>query len=181
MQLTPNGKLFFRESCFGQSGDRKRKTNPTNYRNPREYFAFLDNAEVKLEDGTFASFQLEFCRSVDSYVQLKHNQNQLCWSLKKVVSSEGRSPEFREFLDKQQYNRNGILRYERIFGEGFVSTGGPDTTKEFIAQLDLKPSDVVLDIGCGIGGGDFLMADTYGCKVVPPPFEAISPMICDRS
>mmetsp|Transcript_16641 Transcript_16641/g.46441 ORF Transcript_16641/g.46441 Transcript_16641/m.46441 type:complete len:331 (+) Transcript_16641:352-1344(+) len=179
--LTPNGKLFFRESCFGQSGDRKRKTNPTNYRNPREYFAFLDNAEVKLEDGTFASFQLEFCRSVDSYVQLKHNQNQLCWSLKKVVSSEGRSPEFREFLDKQQYNRNGILRYERIFGEGFVSTGGPDTTKEFIAQLDLKPSDVVLDIGCGIGGGDFLMADTYGCKVVPPPFEAISPMICDRS
>mmetsp|Transcript_16650 Transcript_16650/g.46510 ORF Transcript_16650/g.46510 Transcript_16650/m.46510 type:complete len:393 (+) Transcript_16650:797-1975(+) len=163
--LTPNGKLFFRESCFGQSGDRKRKTNPTNYRNPREYFAFLDNAEVKLEDGTFASFQLEFCRSVDSYVQLKHNQNQLCWSLKKVVSSEGRSPEFREFLDKQQYNRNGILRYERIFGEGFVSTGGPDTTKEFIAQLDLKPSDVVLDIGCGIGGGDFLMADTYGCKV----------------
>jgi len=30
--LTPNGKLFFRESCFGQSGDRKRKTNPTNYR-----------------------------------------------------------------------------------------------------------------------------------------------------
>jgi len=57
------------------------------FRNPREYFAFLDNAEVKLEDGTFASFQLEFCRSVDSYVQLKHNQNQLCWSLKKVGST----------------------------------------------------------------------------------------------
>lgn len=49
---------------------------------------------------------------------------------------------FRNFLDTSQYSRNGILRYERIFGEGFVSTGGLDTTQEFISQLDLKPGQV---------------------------------------
>ena len=34
-----------------------------------------------------------------------------------------------EFLDAGQYQKNGILRYERIFGETFVSTGGEATTK----------------------------------------------------
>ena len=34
-----------------------------------------------------------------------------------------------EFLDDGQYSRNGILRYERIFGDTFVSTGGVETTK----------------------------------------------------
>ena len=34
-----------------------------------------------------------------------------------------------EFLDDGQYSRNGILRYERIFGDTFVSTGGFQTTK----------------------------------------------------
>jgi phosphoethanolamine N-methyltransferase len=34
----------------------------------------------------------------------------------------------KEFMDNKQYTRNGVLRYEKIFGEGFVSTGGIDTT-----------------------------------------------------
>ena len=37
--------------------------------------------------------------------------------------------EFRNFLDGQQYRMTSILRYERIFGAGFVSTGGLETTK----------------------------------------------------
>ena len=44
-----------------------------------------------------------------------------------------------EFLDAGQYQKNGILRYERIFGETFVSTGGETTTKVQIiimAELD---------------------------------------------
>ena len=39
------------------------------------------------------------------------------------------SAEFQKFLDTKQYNRNGILRYERIFGWTFVSTGGKQTTE----------------------------------------------------
>ena len=55
------------------------------------------------------------------------------------------SAEFQKFLDEQQYSRNGILRYEKIFGEDFVSTGGITTTKvcyncdEFqLAKLDVE-------------------------------------------
>ena len=34
-----------------------------------------------------------------------------------------------DFLNAGQYKRNGILRYERVFGHTFVSTGGLATTK----------------------------------------------------
>ena len=54
--------------------------------------------------------------------------------------------------------RNGILRYEAIFGRTFVSVGGQTSTEEFVARLGLQPGMRVLDIGCGIGGSAFLMA-----------------------
>lgn len=41
-----------------------------------------------------------------------------------------------------------------------------ETTKEFVAKLDLKPGQKVLDVGCGIGGGDFYMADKFDVDVV---------------
>jgi phosphoethanolamine N-methyltransferase len=63
-----------------------------------------------------------------------------------------------EFLDHKQYTLDGILKYERIFGDGFISTGGRHSTEEFLKSLDLKPGQPVLDVGCGIGGGDVLMA-----------------------
>lgn len=59
----------------------------------------------------------------------------------------------KEFFDHKQYSLNSILRYEKVFGKGFVSTGGADTTVEFLKQIDLKPNQRVLDVGCGIGGG----------------------------
>lgn len=33
-----------------------------------------------------------------------------------------------------------------------------ETTKEFVDKLELKAGQKVLDVGCGIGGGDFYMA-----------------------
>lgn len=47
---------------------------------------------------------------------------QICWIWQKVSSTSDRG--FQRFLDNVQYKSSGILRYERVFGEGFVSTGG---------------------------------------------------------
>merc|ERR1712154_93866 len=63
-----------------------------------------------------------------------------------------------KFLDGNQYSRNGITRYEEIFGKTFVSVGGETTTREFVELLDLKPGMKVLDIGSGAGGSAFFMA-----------------------
>jgi len=66
-----------------------------------------------------------------------------------------------------QYSRTGILRYEKIFGDGYVSTGGPETTDYLCARLGpkLQPGAKVLDVGCGIGGAMFHLAKTYGADV----------------
>ncbi len=164
--VKPGGTVFFRESCFRQSGDRARATNPTHYRDPRAYFALFDGVEVAEPGGGFAHYELVSCRCVDTYVRLKQNQNQLCWKWRKVVTPQPRPAEFRHFLDGQQYSTAGILKYERIFGDGFVSTGGAATTIDLcLSRLKLRAGEQVLDVGCGIGGGDFLMASTAGVHV----------------
>jgi len=71
-----------------------------------------------------------------------------------------------EFLDNSQYKMSGILRYEWIFGDTFISTGGKETTEDFCKLLSLTPGCRVLDVGCGIGGSAFYMAEKYGATVV---------------
>ena len=87
--VVPGGVVFFRESCFRQSGDKQRAKNPTHYRDPREYFRLFDDARGLAADGTTpVRFELVTCRCVDTYVRLKQNQNQLCWKWR-VVAAEG--------------------------------------------------------------------------------------------
>lgn len=66
-----------------------------------------------------------------------------------------------------QYSRSGILRYEKIFGHGYISTGGPDTTEYLIEKLGsaLKPGLRVLDVGSGIGGAALELAKRYNAHV----------------
>src|SRR4051812_49533925 len=63
-----------------------------------------------------------------------------------------------------QYSRTGILRYEKIFGDGYVSTGGPETTAYLCSKLGaaLRPGARVLDVGSGIGGAGLHPAPPYG-------------------
>lgn len=72
------------------------------------------------------------------YLQAKGNPNQLCFLLQKMPGSGENYDSFQAFLDENQYTRSGILRYERIFGPTYVSTGGAKTTEEFCRELNLK-------------------------------------------
>ncbi|KAF5730309.1 phosphoethanolamine N-methyltransferase 1 isoform X1 [Tripterygium wilfordii] len=162
--LKPGGFIFFRESCFHQSGDAKRKYNPTHYREPRFYTKVFKECQMRDNSGNSFELSLICCKCIGAYVRNKRNQNQISWIWQKVSSEDDKG--FQRFLDNVQYKNNGILRYERVFGQGFVSTGGIETTKEFVAKLDLKPGQKVLDVGCGIGGGDFYMAGNFDVHVV---------------
>ncbi|XP_071773432.1 phosphoethanolamine methyltransferase [Centroberyx gerrardi] len=168
--LAPGGFLFFRESCNHQSGDCKRDFNPTHYRTQAQYSHLMTSAQWEEPEGAKKfGFDIVLTKKVQTYVKMKNNQNQICWLLEKVPRSsttQGGFTTFQQFLDNQQYTRRGILRYEKMFGAGYVSTGGPSTTKEFVDLLNLKPGQKVLDIGCGIGGGNFYMAKTFGVEVL---------------
>ena len=167
--VSPFGFTQFRESCFHASGNAARPSeNPTHYRKPSEYDAIFSAARFVDADGVAWRWTLKERANVHAYEVIKHNPNQIRWVWQKVRVDEGTpapTPSSEE-LDTTQYTEVGILRYERIFGAGFVSTGGKVTTTEFLSRLNLKPGMRVLDVGCGIGGGDFLMAELYGVEVV---------------
>ncbi len=73
--------------------------------------------------------------------------------------------EHTEQFDHGQYALESIIKYEKIFGHNFISTGGLESTKEIAAMLDLKPGMKVLDVGSGVGGSAFYMAQEYGVDV----------------
>ncbi|CDI77742.1 hypothetical protein, conserved [Eimeria acervulina] len=71
-----------------------------------------------------------------------------------------------EALDSRQYSKNGILRYEFVFGRGFVSSGGGDTTAEILEHISLPKSGKAIDVGCGIGGSSAALADRFSANVL---------------
>ena len=67
---------------------------------------------------------------------------------------------------------------EIMWGEGWLSPGGPEEVERLIAGIDFAGKRV-LDIGCGVGGVDFLLCERHGAghvtaidfvKVEPGPF-----------
>jgi phosphoethanolamine N-methyltransferase len=73
---------------------------------------------------------------------------------------------FQNFLDEVQYTLNGVKRYEWIFGETWLSSGGAQTTDVVLSRIQITPGSRVLDMGSGIGGHSFHLAEKFNCKVL---------------
>lgn len=68
-----------------------------------------------------------------------------------------------------QYGEDFITRLHAVWGEGFLSPGGPDEVREIVRGLDLTGTRV-LDIGCGTGGPSLALA-AMGAEVVAVDIE----------
>lgn len=60
----------------------------------------------------------------------------------------------------QEYDNEMTDLLEAVWGEGFMSPGGPDEVDRILDGLDLTGTRI-LDIGCGIGGVNVHVARTY--------------------
>ena len=59
-----------------------------------------------------------------------------------------------------EYDDTAIRFLEALWGEGFLSPGGPDEVRRVVADLDFSGKRV-LDIGCGSGGITLFLAREY--------------------
>ncbi|XP_033145208.1 phosphomethylethanolamine N-methyltransferase-like [Brassica rapa] len=141
---------------------------------------FIESAikknESKIEDGSvdliFSNWLLMYlsdkeifqeCQTRDAFGK-SFELTMIYWIWQKVSMENDK--DFQRLLDNVQYKSNGILRYECVVGQGYVSPRGFETTKEFVAKIELKLGQKVLDVDCGIGGCDFYMAETFDVHVV---------------
>ncbi|MEM7224959.1 MAG: methyltransferase domain-containing protein [Pseudomonadota bacterium] len=65
----------------------------------------------------------------------------------------------------EEYDDGLVARLELLWGEGFLSPGGAEEVALLLSGVDLT-GKAVLDIGCGIGGVDLLLARDHGAASV---------------
>jgi SAM-dependent methyltransferase len=75
------------------------------------------------------------------------------------------------------YPEEFIERLQIVWGEGFLSPGGPEEVHAIVSGLDLGGKRV-LDIGCGTGGPAVLLARDYRADVVGIDIE---PQLLERA
>ena len=64
-----------------------------------------------------------------------------------------------------QYTEDFIAGLQWMWGEGFLSPGGSEEVAELLRGVSVRDRDV-LDIGCGLGGLDVLLAEAYHARTV---------------
>ncbi len=68
-------------------------------------------------------------------------------------------------MRENEYSDEFVAKLELLWGEGFLSPGGPAETARILEGVDLAGKDV-MDIGCGIGGIDVILVRDYGAATV---------------
>ena len=67
--------------------------------------------------------------------------------------------------DEKEYNTTFIEKQELLWGEGYLSPGGPAEVAAILDGVTLTGRDV-LDIGCGTGGIDLSLVQDHGAGTV---------------
>ena len=70
-----------------------------------------------------------------------------------------------------EYDDATVALLELVWGAGFMAPGGAQNVRKLVAGLDVR-GKTILDIGCGLGGGDIVLARDLGAKVVGIDLEA---------
>ena len=70
-----------------------------------------------------------------------------------------------------EYPEEMVKMLELIWGEGFMAPGGEGNVAHLIDGLNVQ-NKRILDIGCGIGGPAFVLANKYGARVTGIDIEA---------
>jgi hypothetical protein len=128
------GYVFFRESCFRQSGNVSRTFNPSHYRHPAHYTDLFSSVTCIEADGTPTCLELVTSRNLETYVRVKGNKGQMCWLWRKVPVAERGAlaasavprPLPPRLLERS--GKDGALIHERLFGPGFTNPGEPTRT-----------------------------------------------------
>ncbi len=63
------------------------------------------------------------------------------------------------------YNEDFITALQWMWGDGYLSPGGPQEVAEMLRGVKVNGKNV-LDVGCGLGAIDVLLAQTYGARKV---------------
>jgi phosphoethanolamine N-methyltransferase len=64
----------------------------------------------------------------------------------------------------EEYDDRMLTLLQIIWGEGFLSPGGPEAVRAIVEGLDLEDKHV-LDVGCGLGGLDEVLAGEFNARV----------------
>ena len=68
--------------------------------------------------------------------------------------------------EANRYSRRNVLRSEAMYGHGFQSPGGLEAVEEFCRKLQMRRGMKILEIGSGLGGNTFYLAQQYAATVV---------------
>src|SRR5258706_14704094 len=60
-----------------------------------------------------------------------------------------------------EYDEGMQTLLQIVWGDGFLSPGGPEEVARMLEGSDIRGCSL-LDIGCGVGGIDILLANTHG-------------------
>uniref|UniRef100_A0A8L8KIQ1 phosphoethanolamine N-methyltransferase n=1 Tax=Heligmosomoides polygyrus TaxID=6339 RepID=A0A8L8KIQ1_HELPZ len=121
------------------------------------------------ENGGSVGFHFYAVNEVEASIYEHQNWHDYIWTLvkKSFPILHGKNITFRDFLDRTQYTDTGIIAYEWIFGDNFISPGGWDQNLEILKRFGrMKTGQKMLDIGVGIGGGARQAASEFGLHVL---------------